>query len=80
MVRVLPITHTAPIDPESALEIPGPTKLRLGSIPERSWVVIDEANDFIWPGPDLRPAVSRRPQRSPTGMLPPVSWPCCGSG
>ena len=43
----------------------------LGSILERSWVVIDEANDFIWPGPDLRPAVSGDPSTVAYGMLPP---------
>ena len=55
VVRVLPITHSAPLDPASALEIPPLTKLRLGLDSDRSWVVLDEANDFIWPGPDLRP-------------------------
>lgn len=71
VVRVLPITHTAPTDPEGALEVPGPTKLRLGLDSERSWVIIDEANDFIWPGPDLRPAVSGDPSSVAYGMLPP---------
>ena len=52
IVRVLPVTHSKPVDPEGALEIPLPTKLRLGLDSERSWVVLDEANDFIWPGPD----------------------------
>jgi hypothetical protein len=58
IVRVLPVTHSAPADPADALEIPHPTKRRLGLDSDRSWVVLTEANDFIWPGPDLRPAVS----------------------
>ena len=71
VVRVLPITHSAPLDPASALEIPPLTKLRLGLDSDRSWVVLDEANDFIWPGPDLRPAVSGEPATVAYGMLPP---------
>lgn len=47
------------------------TKLRLGLDSERSWVVLDEANDFIWPGPDLRPAVSGEPATVAYGMLLP---------
>lgn len=55
MVTVLPITHTPPADPYSAVEIPARTKTRLRLDDERSWVVLTEANRFIWPGPDLRP-------------------------
>src|ERR1700739_4639183 len=44
-----------------ALEIPTPTKDRLGLDSDRSWVVLTEANDFIWPGPDLRPLSGRDP-------------------
>ena len=52
-------------------EIPQPTKQRLGLDSERSWVVLSEANDFIWPGPDLRPAVNGDPASVAYGMLPP---------
>lgn len=71
IVRVLPVTHSAPADPADALEIPLATKQRLGLDSERSWVVLTEANDFIWPGPDLRPAVSGEPSSVAYGMLPP---------
>ncbi len=71
IVRVLPITHSQPDDPEDALEIPLPTKLRLGLDAARSWVILSEANDFIWPGPDLRPSVSGDPASVAYGMLPP---------
>jgi hypothetical protein len=54
-VIVLPITHTPPHDPALAVEIPAPTKRRLGLDDERSWIVLTEANRFTWPGPDLRP-------------------------
>ena len=71
IVRVLPVTHSAPHDPADALEIPQITKIRLGLDAERSWVVLSEANDFIWPGPDLRPAVNGDPTSVVYGMLPP---------
>lgn len=71
VVRVLPVTHSLPDDPADALEIPLPTKQRLGLDSERSWVVLSEANDFIWPGPDLRPAVSGDLSSVVYGMLPP---------
>jgi hypothetical protein len=55
IVTVLPITHTPPRDPNSALEIPRDLNSRLGLDDERSWIVLTEANRFAWPGPDLRP-------------------------
>lgn len=55
-VTVLPISHTPPADPRVAVEIPTPVKRRLKLDDERSWVVLTEANRFIWPGPDLRPS------------------------
>jgi hypothetical protein len=55
VVTVLPITHAPPANPTFALEIPAQTKRRLGLDSERSWIVLTEANRFIWPGPDLRP-------------------------
>jgi PemK-like, MazF-like toxin of type II toxin-antitoxin system len=54
-VSVLPITHTPPGADRHAVEIPAATKERVGLDLERSWIVCDEANDFVWPGPDLRP-------------------------
>jgi len=71
IVRVLPITHTLPADRADALEIPTATKNRLGLDSERSWVVLTEANDFIWPGPDLRPIPGRDPNTAAYGFLPP---------
>jgi hypothetical protein len=56
--------------PELAVEIPAATKRRLGLDDERSWVVLNEANRFLWPGLDLRPA---RPGDAATvayGQLP----------
>jgi len=72
IVRVLPVTHTAPDDPGDALEIPRPTKERLGLDSDRSWIVLTEANDFIWPGPDLRPLPGREQSTVGYGFLPPA--------
>jgi hypothetical protein len=71
VVRVLPVTHTPPTNPKDALEIPTATKERLGLDSERSWVVLSEANDFIWPGPDLRPVPGAGSGSVAYGFLPP---------
>jgi hypothetical protein len=55
IVRVLPITHSPPGNPDDAIEIPHAAKLRLGLDHDRSWIVLTESNRFIWPGPDMRP-------------------------
>ena len=70
-VRVLPITHSAPAVAEDALEIPPKTKARLRLDSDRSWVVLTEANDFSWPGPDLRPLPGKGPDSVVFGVLPP---------
>jgi hypothetical protein len=51
---VAPITHAAPEQVESAIEIPANVKAQLGLDRNRSWIVVTELNRFIWPGPDLR--------------------------
>jgi hypothetical protein len=54
IVTVLPITHSAPTRPGAAVEIPAPVKRHLGLDDQRSWVVVAEGNEFLWPGYDLR--------------------------
>lgn len=51
---VLPITHSAPDEPASAVEIPAAVKRHLGLDHERSWIVVAEGNEFDWPGYDIR--------------------------
>lgn len=70
LVTVLPITHSPPRDSALAIEIPHATKKRLGLDGERSWVVLTEANEFVWPGPDLRPARPAEPGGAVYGFLP----------
>jgi len=69
IVTVLPITHSPPANPALALEIPSQAKARLGLDSERSWIVLTEANRFIWPGPDLRPVGSNL-ETVAYGLLP----------
>ena len=71
LVRVLPITHSPPVDPRAALELPQSTKQRLGLDDERSWIVLSECNDFVWPGPDLRPSINGDLATVAHGILPP---------
>jgi len=70
VVTVLPVTHAPPVDRDLAIEIPLATKRRLGLDQARSWVVLSEANRFIWPGPDLRPAQRNDPASIAFGLLP----------
>jgi hypothetical protein len=70
VVTVLPITHTPPSHPQLAVEIPHAVKRRLGLDDARSWVVLSEANRFVWPGPDLRPATPGDAKSVVYGSLP----------
>jgi hypothetical protein len=69
-VTVVPLTRSPPGHTTDAIEIPAETKRRLGLDDERSWIVVSEANVFGWPGPDIRPAVSRRFETVAYGLLP----------
>jgi hypothetical protein len=74
MVRVAPITHREPEDMARAMEIPQLTKARLGLDGQRSWVILDHANEFVWPGPDVRPVPGRDPATIYYGPLPPAFY------
>ena len=65
VLTVVPITHTPPHDPAEAVAIPAPLKAHLGLDEAPAWIVVTEANDFLWPGPDIRPG------SGDYGMLPP---------
>lgn len=70
VVIVLPVTHTPPAVPDLAVEIPAATKARLGLDDQPSWIIVNEANRFIWPGPDLRPRVPGDTSSVAYGLLP----------
>jgi PemK-like, MazF-like toxin of type II toxin-antitoxin system len=71
VVTVVPVTHTPPTDPAEAVEIPPALKTHLGLDEQPSWIFVTETNDFLWPGPDLRPIPGITPSRFDYGMLPP---------
>jgi len=71
LVRVAPMTHAAPDDPSVAFEIPLPVKHHLALDAERSWIMLDEINEFVWPGFDLRPIPGAH-DRFAYGHLPPI--------
>jgi len=54
-IWVAPVTHTPPDRSTDAIEIPANVKKKFGFDRERSWIMVDELNRFIWPGPDIRP-------------------------
>ena len=68
-VRVLPITHR-PAEPSRSVAIPQKVKRHLGLDSDASWVLLDEVNEFIWPGVDLRPVSRLRPGVWTFGVLP----------
>ncbi len=68
-VIVLPVTHRPPDNPAWSVEIPLPVKRHLGLDDARSWVIVAEGNEFIWPGFDLRKIPGGN--RYEYGFLPP---------
>jgi hypothetical protein len=70
IVSVAPITHSEPDSLATAFELPGPVKRHLGLDAGHSWVILDEVNEFAWPGFDLRP-ISRSSDSFAYGLLPP---------
>ena len=68
-VTVLPVTHSPPREAASAVEIPGAVKRHLGLDDARSWIVVSEGDQFVWPGYDLRK--TRVGDRYDYGFLPP---------
>lgn len=69
VVTVAPITHSEPSTGTPSIEIPAKIKEHLGLDASRSWVILNETNEFQWPGYDLRP-VPRKPGQFAYGVLP----------
>jgi hypothetical protein len=69
VVTVAPITHR-PADASRAVEIPHKVKKHLGLDDDASFIVLDELNRFVWPGPDIRPLSRNRPGLFSYGILP----------
>jgi len=68
-VRVLPITHS-PTEAARSVAIPQKVRRHLGLDIEASWIVLDEVNEFVWPGVDLRPVSRSKPGVWTFGVLP----------
>ena len=68
-VRVLPITHV-PSEEARSIAIPAKVKRHLGLDADASWIVLDEVNEFFWPGVDLRPVSRSKPGVWTFGVLP----------
>ena len=70
IVTVAPMTHLPPDKSSAAIAVPRKIKRHLELDDSASWIVADEVNRFIWPGPDLRPVSRNRPDRFHYGYLP----------
>jgi hypothetical protein len=68
-VRVLPITRV-PSEEARSIAIPAKVKRHLGLDADASWIVLDEVNEFFWPGVDLRPVSRSKPGVWTFGVLP----------
>lgn len=69
-IMVLAVTHSPPVDPFDAVELPREVKRQLGLDASPSWVVTTEANAFRWPGPDIRNISDREPTTAIYGRIP----------
>jgi hypothetical protein len=68
-VRVLPITRV-PSEEARSIAIPAKVKRHLSFDADASWIVLDEVNEFFWPGVDLRPVSRSKPGVWTFGVLP----------
>ena len=69
-VTVAPITHTPPAKDGEAIELPPRVKQALSLDDDRSWIMLDEVNQFTWPGYDIRPLPGTK-DRFAYGFIPP---------
>lgn len=60
VATVVPVTHAPPGGASRAVVMPTAVKRRLGLDDDASWIVTDEVNAFVWPGPDLAPVAAGR--------------------
>lgn len=54
-VLVAPITTRAPATEADGIAVPPRVKAHLGLDAPQCWIMLTEMNQFIWPGPDIRP-------------------------
>ena len=63
------MTHS-PTEEARSIAIPPRVKRHLGLDDDASWIILDEANEFFWPGVDLRPVSRSKPGVWTFGILP----------
>jgi hypothetical protein len=68
-VTVAPVTHTPPDANTEAIELPPRVKQALQLDGKRSWIILDEVNEFAWPGYDIRPVAGS--ENFSYGFFPP---------
>jgi len=71
-VIVAPITRLRKENSGRAIKIPPKVKAHLGLDNERSWIILDELNEFIWPGYYLYPVLGAPPGTYEYGFIPPA--------
>lgn len=69
-VTVAAITHVPPHPRAAAVEVPATVKRHLKLDEGPSWIILDEVNQFNWPGYDLRP-VPHQAGAVAYGFIPP---------
>lgn len=69
-VTVAPITHASPMTGGEAIALSPRVKQALGLDDDPSWIVLDEVNQFAWPGYDVRPVPGSK-DRFAYGFIPP---------
>lgn len=63
------MTHR-PSEMSRSIAVPTKVKRHLGLDSDASWIVLDEVNEFVWPGVDLRPVSRAKPGVWTFGVLP----------
>lgn len=63
------MTHR-PTEASRSIAIPAKVKRHLGLDADASWIVLDEINEFVWPGVDLRPVSRTKHGVWTFGVLP----------
>lgn len=69
-VTVAPIDYTPPAKHGEAIKVPPRVRQALGLDDDRSWIVLDEVNQFAWPGYDILPVPGSK-DRFAFGFIPP---------
>jgi hypothetical protein len=69
-VMLVPITHSPPAPEDVSAPLPPAVCAHLRLDSEQQWVILDEVNQFVWPGFDLRP-LPWDGDRPDYGFLPP---------